>query len=150
MNESISRGLKLRSLRLSENRLGSSSGGELSDEVFQNYTALEILDLSFNEISTISSKAFINQKHLRNLNLSRNFLVIIIFEFLHISNLYTLDLSNNSITQLNEETLEQFELLRERNDNFRMKLRGNPLECFLQQSFFYTLDAQSSGHDSRF
>ena len=133
LQKAIRKGLKLRSLRLSENRLGRGGGerneGRLQSSVFRNFSHLEILDLSANEIRGISEEGFINLKHMRTLYMSKNSLVLILFEFSHMANLSSLDLSNNAISEINDKTLEKFEAQRRKISNFKLNLRGNRLDC---------------------
>ena len=61
--------------------------------VFQHNIKLAVLNLSYSNLQTIESNAFINNKHLAVLDLSHN--------HLDASSLAALDLSNNNITHLN-------------------------------------------------
>ena len=125
LSESAKKGLKIRKLNLGENKLGKGK----KETTFNDFPLLEFLDLSSNEIKSLSVNSFVYQKKMRILNLSKNYLWLIEFEFAHMVELEILDLSNNSLTQLDAHTREKFNLLKHDSPKFRLNLRGNPLEC---------------------
>ena len=125
LNDSAVRGLRIKSLYLNDNLLGR----QMQAGDFDNYHHLERLILTSNEIKELTGEIFINLTKLRILNLNNNCLWLINFEFTHMKNLTMLDLSFNSLTQLNAETRDRIDMMKTISPQFRINLRGNPLEC---------------------
>ena len=129
LENSIKKGLKIKWLILSENELGKQFEGNKSDDIFRNFHHLEVLDLRSNEIKTIKQNAFASQLNCTVLYLNKNYLLLINFDFSHMHKLLVMDLSNNLLTQLTGETRRRFEILKSRSKQFRLSLKGNPIEC---------------------
>ena len=125
LNDSAVRGLRIRKLHLADNLLGR----QMKEGDFDNYRHLETLDLTSNEIKKLTGGIFIHQTKLKVLNLKNNCLWLINFEFTHMKDLTFLDLSDNSLTQLNAETRDRIDMIKTISTTFRMNLGGNPLEC---------------------
>ncbi|CAD8152490.1 unnamed protein product [Paramecium octaurelia] len=86
-----------------------------------NLKNLKIIDLSYNNISSISSNIFDNNTQLRKINLSNNQLSCALWCFTKLENLEIIDVGHN---QLNINDLKPLEKLRLESLN----LRFNPLE----------------------
>ena len=125
LNDIAFRGLRIKNLYLADNLLGRQM--KVGD--FDNYHHLETLVLTSNEIKELTGEIFIHQTKLKVLNLNYNCLWLINFEFTHMKDLIMLDLSENSLTQLNEKTRRRIDMMRTISPNFTVNLRGNPLEC---------------------
>ena len=125
LNDSAVRGLRIRKLYLAGNLLGK----QMRENIFENYHHLELLDLTSNEIRKLTGESFIHQTRMKNLNLMSNFLQLVNFEFTHMNDLIKLDLSKNSLTQLDENTRDRINIMKTISPNFTVNLRENPLEC---------------------
>ena len=136
LQDSIAKGLRLRMMKLNENKLGNELSRPDSLKLFATLPELEILDLSTNEVKKIWSGIFRKQSKMKRLNLSKNFLGIIEFEFSHMTNLLSLDLSGNLITRLDASTCDKLDMLKSNSPRLRMSLQDNPLECSCQSLTF--------------
>ena len=94
-------GLKVVGLFLSENRLGGELGKE-ETQVFKYLKDLEKLDLSSNDIKTLPPPIFNNLDKLKYLHLNKNSLSLVLFKIARMRNLLFLDLSDNVLSQFDE------------------------------------------------
>ena len=125
LDDSAVRGLRIRKLYLADNLLGK----KMRENVYENHHHLEMLDLSSNGIKELTGKIFIHQTEMKVLRLMKNCLWLVNFEFTHMNDLRMLDLSENSLIQLNKETRDRIDRMRTISPHFSVNLRGNPLEC---------------------
>ena len=99
LRESIQNGLLLGGLLLRHNYLGKIL--EIDEgEIFHDYFNLRTLDLSHNEITSLTGTIFKHLLHLEHLNLSQNSLDSISFRFSHMTGLRHIDLTDNKISRL--------------------------------------------------
>ncbi len=93
---------------LNEVNISNNLLEELAPEVFSSLSILEVLDLSGNQLSSISNRAFDNIPRLKKLNLANNRLSSYKGEYFrvvgNVTDLHTLDLSNNELTYLYPES----------------------------------------------
>ena len=153
LEESLRRGLKIQALSLWHNQFGDTLAKRDSQNMFENHTGLEVLNLRSNQIKSLPDEIFNNQRQLlylylhenfikdlpklifkhqtklKVLKLQSNYLWRIQFDFTHMTQLVVLDLSENSFTQLNTETQQKLDELRSISPNFTLNFNGNPLEC---------------------
>jgi Leucine-rich repeat (LRR) protein len=93
----------LRKMVLSNNMLS----GNLTELAFNNKADLRTLDLSFNQLVSLSSSTFVNFPRLRNLDLASNGLELIDpLAFIGLTRLTNLDLSSNCILELPSEVFK--------------------------------------------
>ena len=106
---------ELKALFLSNN----SHITNVSKTVIQNFTKLQILDISGNNITCISNGTFEKQKEMRLLNISENNLQTLYNDsFNGLSNLTTLDLKHNDIIHIQHDALLPLTSLRTLNLSF--------------------------------
>ena len=89
---SITRGLKIGSLNLSNNGLHVQLENDISKRTFTIYKDLTELNISFNAFKRLPYHIFVGLQNLKILNVSSNSLRVIEFQFSHMSNLSLLDL----------------------------------------------------------
>ena len=99
LTESISKGLRVTGLDISNNRLGLQFDKDTED-IFENYRHLKRLNLSSNDINVLTKSIFVNLTSLEELDLSDNYLNKIQFKLSHMINLRHLNLANNAISRL--------------------------------------------------
>lgn len=128
LNYSLSFGLNLGKFQLSGNDLGAQLERDTEGKVFDLYRNLTELNLAKNNIKVLPRNVFIKLSKLEVLNVSRNSLGQIQFEFSHMELLKTLDIANNLITNLNSEVLDELVMLHEKS-NLSINLFGNPIQC---------------------
>ena len=107
-DEAMHRGLKVVSLRMSENQL-SDELEKRGDTIFKYFSDLTELDLSANNIKTLPKSIFAHLDKLENLNLSRNSLLFIKFQVSHMKHLQVLDLSENLLSQFDNYLQENMD-----------------------------------------
>ena len=129
LQSALKKGLKVRKLLLNDNRLGHQFEKSSPDKVFEKYPDLEMLDMTSNEIKTLPVNVFKNQSKLTRLNLSKNYLSFIEFNFAHMTNLRRLDFSNNLLIRLDRAMRDKIDSFKLKSPEFMLGLRGNPIEC---------------------
>ena len=102
----------LNSLNLSENQIN-----KITDHYFSSLMCIEKVDLSYNNISFISNDR-ISYSKCRNLNLKGNKLESFPIPISDCHNLEKLDLSENSISEIDDDIFENLENLVELNLSF--------------------------------
>ena len=102
----------LRYLDFSRNKLGNVfSESEFGKSTMDILYKLEVLLLSDNGIFTIPKDVFRNSKYLKLLDLSSNNLEAITFKTKHLKSIKQLDLSNNKIAFLDDESMYRMDNL---------------------------------------
>ena len=131
-------GLRVNSLLLSGNRLGGDCRAGDTNFVFRYFTNLTVLDLSSNDIKTLPQYIFANLSRLKYLNLSMNSLRFVHFRISHMKNLHYLDLSENLISQFEQEFQMELQSSRSSSPNFTVNMLSNPFQCSCDtRSFFW-------------
>jgi len=120
---------------LSGNNLATQMEVDISGITFKNFVQLRKLHLANNGIKKLTSGVFSHLPNIMVLNLSQNSLRQIDFEFSHMKMLQMLDLSNNLLTSLQERTLQKFSALME-TSHLLINLLGNPLQCSCETQHF--------------
>ncbi|XP_071094985.1 toll-like receptor 4 [Haliotis cracherodii] len=101
-------------------------------EGLETMHALRYLDIVGNDIRYMDLGSI---RTLISLNVSRNNLVSVPFEHNDLPDLHILDLSVNSITYFDDDTMDMLESLGQKN-KLVLRLKGNPLSCSCQSLLF--------------
>jgi Leucine-rich repeat (LRR) protein len=104
---SSSRGGKITKLYLGKNRLGGQLYNDVNCSTFQWYKYLTVLDLGANGIKILHPNVFSCLPYLVTLDVGDNALKQIDFEFSHMHQLSSLDLSNNLITTFSSNLMKK-------------------------------------------
>ena len=128
----------LRFLNVSYNFLGPilKPNGQDDGQHFKNLKNLEVLDLSENRITALSTDVFKNLKRLRHLNISRNMLGVW-NSTLQSNCLAILDLSDNKLETLPDSLRKYLDHINalsakhscRRTEKVKVVLTGNPIQC---------------------
>ena len=103
--------------------------------LFRKNPKLNLINMSFNRLSSLPTDTFICNNDLQQLYLSNNFIREITFNISHLVNLTILDLRFNFIKAFNETSRRFLTSLYENqtrahnNLSFELLLEGNPLSC---------------------
>ncbi|CAG2244250.1 unnamed protein product [Mytilus edulis] len=97
---------------------------------------LEYVDISENNIYTLKPSIFQGQIELRYINLSHNHLQEVLFDVSRSSNLSFLDLSNNSISALDQNSMRMFDNI-SLTSNLTIYLLNNSLQCTCKTLIFW-------------
>ncbi|XP_061168842.1 toll-like receptor 4 [Saccostrea echinata] len=116
-------------LNVSQNLLGSSLQNDYNGDIFQNLTALKVLDLSENRLRNLPRKIFRNMCCLSVLYLNNNALETFIVELSHMNNLSKVDLSNNQISTIGASVRSIVSKMVGKNRHFEFNLLQNPIHC---------------------
>ena len=148
LQQSIQCGLKLGSLILTHNSMGVTLDND-TGETFQQFHDLTYLDLSDNEITSLSGSVFRNLSNLEILDLSQNSLDSVSFRFSHMTNLRHIDLTDNKISRLNWDTINDLISISQGQHNLTVSLNGNVFECSCQTrtSLQWMLDHNTTFND---
>ena len=134
-NITFTLGSTIREFILSGNKLAAQMEADVNGITFKDWVHLGSLNLANNGIKRLSSGVFSHLSNVNVLNLSQNSLRQIDFEFSHIKMLQMLDLSYNLLTTLQESTLQRFSALM-KTSNLTISLLGNPLQCSCETYYF--------------
>ena len=115
----------LKTLLLYKNMLGRALADDAQGITFSNLTNLEILDLSNNVIEDLSEQAFVKNRNLKLLNLSKNEISSFHPSLANNKRLEILDLSSNLLVGLSESTCKHLHAIKESNANFTVRIGGN-------------------------
>ena len=132
---SISYGLRVEKLKLSQNDLGVQLVNDSDGKTFNVYRDLTELDISFNGIKTLPLNIFNGLHYLRILNLSENSLRLIEFSISQMNKLSVLDLSYNLFSNISPSTrknMNKLTLIL----NISLSLSGNSLSVVAIQFIF--------------
>ncbi|XP_063396888.1 toll-like receptor 4 [Mytilus trossulus] len=110
---------------------GNKLGNYLANNTYMmtKYNRLEFISLSNNSIFKLNSELFNDQPHLKVIDLSYNFLKHINFHLKHMIYLEMLNLANNSIVYLDDDSIANIDQILNENNNLKINLGGNPLNC---------------------
>ncbi|XP_005102129.1 toll-like receptor 7 [Aplysia californica] len=100
-----------------------------SDRIFQTLIHMKSLDLSSNSLVELSVGTFRNNDKLESLYLGDNIFRSIPFDISLTPRLQYLDLSKNSILQLNVKQRHELDLHSNKVTGFRLELKDNMLSC---------------------
>ncbi|CAG2193883.1 unnamed protein product [Mytilus edulis] len=114
-------------LNLEENNLGNYLA-ENSYMLTQD-SVLEYISLSSNSIYKLNSAMFIQQPYLKFIDLSFNFLTDVHFDLSPIKQLKILNLTNNSITFLDDLSMLNIEKALMKSSNAKIDLSNNLFQC---------------------
>ncbi|XP_063431981.1 toll-like receptor 4 [Mytilus trossulus] len=114
------------SLNLEDNRLGNYLA---NNSLLIQDSKLEYIDLSNNSIHKLHTTIFIGQKYLRIIDLRSNFLTDSNFEMSSLENLHILDLKNNKIKYLSDQSRMELDKVFKNNGNAKIDFSNNLLQC---------------------
>ncbi|XP_061165593.1 toll-like receptor 4 [Saccostrea echinata] len=115
-------------LNLSHNALGETLERDKNGDIFQYLRMLTSLDLKRNRVVSLPNKIFRNLNKLENLDVSYNSLNEFSIPINHMTNLLNLDLSNNQLSSLDEETRKALDSISQ-DKEISVNLKGNRLRC---------------------
>lgn len=130
-------------LDLSQNALGEVLENDVKGIIFRNLVKLKTLNLTRNRIVTLPPAIFKNIAQLEILNLSYNSLSEFTVPLENMKRLHHLDLSNNQIQFLDEQTRSAIDALSAKK-NMYLNLKRNRLLCNCEQLEFLKWMRQSS------
>ena len=133
--QSIHKSLLVKSLLLQRNKLGQVLD-KYGEQIFKHFRNLTKLDLSSNDIKNLPHSTFENQHELEFLNLSKNSIISVKFKISHLKNIKILDLSENLISQFDQQLQIDIDSLRVRSPNFTINMQGNPIQCSCETHTF--------------
>ncbi|XP_045194994.2 toll-like receptor 2 [Mercenaria mercenaria] len=107
----------------------AARNGSLFEQLITFYENLETLHLSSNQLSSIPREMFTSNKRLKFIDLSTNLLVDISFKIRHLVNLKVLNLQNNRIAILDQESFVNLKSLTAKNKFVVFSLDDNPFTC---------------------
>ncbi|XP_045184944.2 toll-like receptor 4 [Mercenaria mercenaria] len=130
LSSNVTRGLaNLKTFLLGENRLSDMSSSPEFINLFANCLNLEKLVLDRNGLSYLPESIFLRNKMLTYLSLKGNLLRKVTFNTKHLKNLRYLDLSDNLIHVLDEQSMNYLNDVIHFQTNLSINLEGNPIEC---------------------
>ena len=128
LSYSVKRGFDVGRFILAGNNLWEQLAQDFEGDTFADYRNLTELNLANNKIKSLPSGVFDKIPHLEILNLSGNSLQLIEFNYNHFDRLQILDLSNNLLTNFDQEKLTDLDKIILKN-NVSINFVGNPLQC---------------------
>ena len=131
----VKMGSIIKELILSGNKLAAQMEADVNGITFKDFVHLDKLNLANNGIKSLPSSIFSNLPNMKVLNLSRNSLRQIEFQFSHMKMLQVCDISHNLLTTLESNTLKKFSALME-TSNLTISLLGNPIQCSCETYYF--------------
>ncbi|CAG2248293.1 unnamed protein product [Mytilus edulis] len=114
------------SLHLEDNRLGNYLA---NNSLWIQNSKLEYVNLSNNSSYKLHTTIFIGQKYLRVIDLRFNILIDSNFDMSSLVNLHILDLKNNKIKYLSDQSRMELDKVFKNNGNAKIDLSNNPLQC---------------------
>lgn len=124
----VNNGRHVKYLNISNNRFDNNFISEQRGEIFETLISLEVIDMSFNNIFSLPKLLFKNSRKLMYVNVSNNRLSDWLVDVSEMSDLRSIDLSDNKFTTLGVSARKQFEKAFERS-NLTINLIGNGLAC---------------------
>lgn len=128
-------GQHIRYWNLSRNDISKDVEEDRNGELLETFTNLEVLDISFNKISSLPKLFLKKTKQLRCLNTSNDRISSWVVDMSTVSNLKLLDLSDNKLKTIEKGAFPQIEELFERS-NLTIDLSGNDLACTCENQNF--------------
>jgi hypothetical protein len=127
----------VRHLNISHNDLGQDLEKDTHGQIFENLQDLEILDISFNKISSLPKNLLRNSKRIKYISVSNNRLSDWKVSMNGMSQVAMLDLSQNKLTTLDESARTNIEGAF-RDSNLSIDLSNNALTCSCENEKFLT------------
>jgi len=127
----------IKELILSGNKLAAQMEADVTGITFKDFMHLDTLNLANNGIKRLPTGIFSKLPNMNILNLSRNSLRQIQFQFSHMKMLQVCDISYNLLTTLDRSTLQKFSAIME-TSNLTISLLGNPIQCSCETYYFLT------------
>ena len=124
-------------LLLGKNDLGISIANDSQNSMFANNTKLRMLDLSECQITTVPPEEFSHLHQLQILNLSFNEMTTFTVKLSQLTALTLLNISHNKLTTLSPSTLKELDHIATE-QRIHVDISGNPLLCFPNQTKFIT------------
>ncbi|CAC5395035.1 unnamed protein product [Mytilus coruscus] len=113
-------------LNLEYNRLGNYLA---NNSLWIQESKLEYISLSNNSIYKLHTTIFIGQRYIRVIDLRFNFLKDINFDMTSLVNLEILNVKNNKIKFLSDQSIKELDKVFKNNGNAKIDLSNNPLQC---------------------
>ncbi|XP_063437808.1 toll-like receptor 4 [Mytilus trossulus] len=126
----------IQKLVLRDNNLGNFLRLKSFNKRSESNSKLEYIDLSENNIYTLIPSIFEGQEELRFINISNNHLQQVLFDVSRSNNLSFLDLSNNSISAFDPNSMRMFDYI-SFTSNLTIYLRNNSLQCTCKTLIFW-------------
>ncbi|VDI23550.1 toll-like receptor 13 [Mytilus galloprovincialis] len=126
----------IQKLILRDNNLGNFLRLKSFNKRTERNSKLEYVDISENNIYTLIPSVFQGQAELRYINLSHNHLQEISFDVSQSNNLSLLDLSNNSISAFDQNSMRMFDNI-SLTSNLTIYLLNNSLQCTCKTLIFW-------------
>ncbi|CAC5417524.1 unnamed protein product [Mytilus coruscus] len=123
-------------LILRDNHLGDLLCLKTDNKHRGRNSKLEYIDISKNNIYTLKPSIFQAQAELRFINLSHNHLQEVLFDVSRSNNLSLLDLSNNSISAFDQNSMRMFDNI-SLTSNLTIYLLNNSLQCTCKTLIFW-------------
>ncbi|XP_035825160.1 toll-like receptor 4 [Aplysia californica] len=120
---------KMKYLKMKGSKLDSMFMSRHSEQLFQPLTYLKYLDLSDNQLNHLAGGTFRDNSQLQTINLANNRFTAIPLDLTVLPNLTDLDLSGNSISQLDQKDMQSVEQHASMFMEFSLHLSGNILVC---------------------
>ncbi|XP_052100881.1 toll-like receptor 4 [Mytilus californianus] len=113
-------------LNLEDNRLGNYLA---NNSLWIQKSKLQYISLSNNSIYKLHITIFKGQKYLRVIDLRFNFLKNINFDMTSLVDLEILNLKNNKIKYLSDQSIKELDKVFKNNGNAKIDFSNNPLQC---------------------
>ncbi|CAC5417539.1 TLR13 [Mytilus coruscus] len=123
-------------LILRDNHLGDLLCLKIDNRHRGRNPKLEYVDISENNIYTLKPSIFQGQAELRYINLSHNHLQEVLFDLSRSNNLSLVDLSNNSISAFDQNSMRMFDNI-SLTSNLTIYLLNNSLQCTCKTLIFW-------------
>ncbi|XP_067658709.1 toll-like receptor 4 [Haliotis asinina] len=121
-------GLKV--LNISRNYLSESLLADTNGQIFANQTNLEVIRIAHNLIRELPPSIFRRLTRLEVLDLSWNMMTSWNIEIRHMLHLHTLDISGNRYEGIPTPLTNQIDhIMSSRNETFHLSIKGNILKC---------------------
>ena len=129
-------------LNFSHNDLSRDLEEDKGGEIFKTFIRLEVLDISFNKISSLPRLLLKNSRNLMYINASNNRMSTWMVDISHMFNLTFLDLSENKLSTLSIHTCKAIQ----RSINMTIDLSGNALACTCENQQFLNWIQKNKHH----
>nr|XP_022291463.1 toll-like receptor 6 [Crassostrea virginica] len=135
----------LKLLNFSHNDLSRDLEEDKEGEIFKTFIGLEVLDISFNKISSLPRLLLKNSSNLMYINASNNRMSTWMVDISHMYNLIYLDLSENKFASLSINARFQIEMAFQHSINMTVDLSGNVFTCTCENKEFLNWIQKNKG-----